>query len=132
MTTAVGSLGLVVAVFLIFVWATRKAAPRSMTPLPPEVVESLGRTPLAGRQQMHLVRVGTKLILLSVTSTETRTLTEITDAAEVDRLAGLCQQNRPGSITATFRQVLSDAGRAPRQRTGRQRSSSRAGERAHV
>jgi flagellar biogenesis protein FliO len=130
--TAVGSLGLVLAVFFIFVWATRKAAPQSMTQLPSEVVESLGRTPLAGRQNLHLVRVGTKLILLSVTSTETRTLTEITDAAEVDRLAGLCQRNRPGSITATFRQVLSEAGQESGRRSRRGRTLGRAGEGAHA
>ena len=30
--------------------------------------------------------------------------------AEVDRLAGLCQQHQPGSISESFRQVLSQAG----------------------
>jgi hypothetical protein len=55
---------------------------------------------------MVLIRVGRKLVLLSVTSGEARTLTEVTDPEEVDRLAGICQQGRPGSVTATFRQVL--------------------------
>ena len=116
LTTAVGSLGLVLAVFSVFVWFTRRSAPRGLGPLPIEVVESLGRAPLAGRQQIQLVRVGRKLILLAVTPGEARTLTEITDPVEVDRLAGLCQQNRPGSITATFRQVLAQSATDPASR----------------
>jgi len=118
--------------FFAFVWATRRSRPQSLAPLPSEVVESLGRVPLAGRQQMHLVRVGQKLILLSVTTGEARTLTEITDPVEVDRLAGLCRQSQPGSITATFRQVLSEAGHGPSQTTGRRRPSQRAGEGRHA
>jgi hypothetical protein len=56
---------------------------------------------------MQLIRLGNKLILLSVTPSGAETLTEITDIDEVNRLAGLCQQGRSGSISATFRQVLS-------------------------
>lgn len=109
LTTAAGSLAVVLAAFAFLVWLARRAAPRSLPPLPAEVVEPLGRAPLAGRQQLQLVRVGRKLVLLSVAPGEARTLTEITDPAEVDRLAGLCQQNRPGSITATFRQILAQS-----------------------
>jgi flagellar biogenesis protein FliO len=106
LTTALGSLGIVLAGFFLFVWVSRRTSPKGLAPLPAEVVESLGRAPLAGRQQMQLIRVGKKLILLTVTPGEARTLTEITDPAEVDRLAGLCQQRQPGSITTTFRHVL--------------------------
>lgn len=112
-TTAVGSLGIVLVVFFVFVWVTRRATPKGRTTLPEEVVESLGRAPLVGRQQMQLVRVGKKLVLLSVTSGEARPLTEITDPDEVDRLAGLCQQGRPGSVTATFRNVLAQCATEP-------------------
>ncbi len=101
-----GSLALVLGVFFLIVWAVRCAAPRGLTVLPSEVVEVLGRAPLAGRQQLHLLRCGKKLILVSVTPAGAETLTEITEPEEVDRLAGLCQQARPNSATAAFRQVL--------------------------
>ncbi len=107
--TVLGSLAVVLAVFFVFVWVTRSAAPKGMAPLSKEVVESLGRSPLLGRQQMQLIRIGNKLILLSVTSTGADTLTEITDPEEVDRLAGLCRQAQAGSISETFRQVLAQA-----------------------
>jgi len=101
-----GSLAVVLGVFFLIVWALRSAAPRGLTLLPSEVVEVLGRAPLAGRQQLHLLRCGKKLILVSVTPAGAETLTEIDDPEEVDRLAGLCQQARPNSATAAFRQVL--------------------------
>jgi hypothetical protein len=46
-----------------------------------------------------------------VTPHGAETLTEVTDVTEVDRLAGLCQQQRPGSVTASFRHVLAQAGK---------------------
>jgi len=114
MVTVAGSLAVVLGLFLAVAWLLRRAAPKSLTPLPAEVVEVLGRAPLAGRQQMHLLRCGRKLLLVSVTPAGAETLTEITDPAEVDRLAGLCQQARPGSTTAAFRQVFQQAtGRYP-------------------
>jgi flagellar biogenesis protein FliO len=102
-----GSLSVVLAAFFVLVWLTRKTAPKGMAPLPSEVFESLGRAPLTGRQQMQLIRLGNKLVLINVTATGAETLTEITDLDEVNRLSALCQQDRSGSISNTFRQVLS-------------------------
>ena len=110
MVTVVGSLAVVLGVFLLFAAVVRRAVPRGSTILPGEVVEVLGRAPLAGRQQVHLLRCGSKLLLISVTSSGAETLTEITDPVEVDRLAGLCQQARPNSATAAFRQVFQHFG----------------------
>jgi flagellar biogenesis protein FliO len=103
----------VLGLFILVAWLTRRARPKGQQALPKEAVELLGRLPLAGRQQMHLVRVGGKLLLLSVTPAGAETLTEITDPQEVDRLSSLCQTNHPGSITETFRQVLSQFEREP-------------------
>jgi flagellar biogenesis protein FliO len=104
--TVAASLATVLGIFFLAVWLLRRATPRAMTALPKEVVEVLGRAPLSGRQQMHLLRCGNKLLLVSVTPAGAETLTEITDPVEIDRLAGLCQQTRPGSATATFRRVF--------------------------
>jgi flagellar biogenesis protein FliO len=104
---AVGSsLTLVLSLFLIVAWLMRRAAPGGSAVLPGEVVELLGRAALAGRAQIHLVRVGNKLLLLSISTAGVEPLTEITDPDEVNRLAGLCRQAQPGSTTAAFRQVL--------------------------
>ena len=112
-STVAGSLVVVVGAFLLVAWITQRAAPRRMAPLPSEVVECLGRAPLTGRQQIQLLRLGKKLVLVAVTATEARTLSEVTDPLEVDRLSGLCQQIRPESITASFRQVLAQCSAEP-------------------
>lgn len=115
-STVAGSLVVVLGAFLLVAWITQRAAPRRIAPLPNEVVECLGRTPLAGRQQIQLLRLGKKLVLVAVSATEARTLSEVTDPLEVDRLSGLCQQSRPESITSSFRQVLAQCATEPAPR----------------
>jgi flagellar biogenesis protein FliO len=105
-----GSLAVVLGLFFAVVWVMRGATPKGLVLLPGEVVEVLGRAPLAGRQQVHLLRCGNKLLLVSVTPAGAETLTEVTDPLEVDRLAGLCRQAHPHSATAAFRQVLQQFG----------------------
>jgi len=104
--TMISGLGIVLAIFLLVAWGLRRANPKAMGVLPQQVVEVLGRAPLAGRQQVYMIRCGAKLVLVSVTPDGAEPLTEITDPFEVDRLAGLCEQSRPTSSTATFRRVL--------------------------
>ena len=104
--TAIGGLAVVLGIFFLVAWGMRRAAPAGSGVLPGEVFELLGRAPLGGRQQAHLLRCGTKLVLVSMTPAGAETITEITDPAEVDRLAGLCRQAQPNSATAVFRQVL--------------------------
>jgi flagellar biogenesis protein FliO len=106
MVTVAGSLGVVLGIFLLIAWLLRRAAPQGLTLLPSEAFEVLGRAPLAGRQNVHLLRCGNKLLLVSVTPAGTETLTEITDPQEVDRLAGLCRQAGPQSSTAAFQRIF--------------------------
>jgi hypothetical protein len=56
---------------------------------------------------MQLVRIGDKLLLVAITAAGAQTLTEITDRAEVERLAAACEAVRGNSATTNFRQVLS-------------------------
>lgn len=101
-----GSLAVVLGIFFFVAWLMRRVTPAQSSVLPAEVFEVLGRAPMANRQQVHLLRCGVKLLLVSVTPAGTETLTEITDAPEVDRLAGLCRQTKPGSATEAFRHVF--------------------------
>ncbi len=115
LTTAFGSLAIVLSLFFLVLWVMRRAAPSGTAVLPTEVIELLGRAPLNARQQMQLIRLGNRLLLLSVTAQGAETLAEITDQSEVDRLAGLCQQQRAGSVSETFRQVLTQFSSEPAQ-----------------
>lgn len=86
------SLALVAGLFALVVWAVRRGTPGASLTLPAEAVEVLGRTTLAGRQQVHLVRCGHKLLLVCLTPTGAETLTEIWDPAEVEHLQNACRQ----------------------------------------
>lgn len=109
--SAAASLGIVLGLFLLVVMVMRRGMPKTASQLPREAVQLLGRAPLVGRQYLHLVRCGNKLLLLSVSAGSSTTLTEITDPEEVDRLVELCQGGGLGG--ASFRQVL---GQFTRQR----------------
>jgi flagellar biogenesis protein FliO len=106
LVTVATSLAVVLGLFALLVWFTRRGTNRGNGQLPGEVVETLGRVPLNKQQEMHLVRVGNKLLLLAVTPQSAETLTEITDASEIERLTQLCQLSHPGKLTASFQQVL--------------------------
>jgi len=105
------SLGIVLGLFTASVWFLKKFSPTAAPRLPNEVLEVLGKTPLAGRQSAHLVRLGNKLLLISLTASGAETLTEVTDPIEVDRLAGLCRAQQPQSATASFRSLMEQFGK---------------------
>lgn len=112
-TTVAGSLGVALGLFFVLAWFMRRTMPQSMTRLPSEAVEQLGRAPLAGKQNLHLLRVGGKLLLVVVTPFGAETLTEVTDPEEVDRLCALCKKNAPHGPSAEFRAVMRQFEREP-------------------
>ena len=116
--TVGGSLSVVLGLFLVVAWAMRKAAPRSARVLPKEVFDILGRASFGARQQVQLLRCGGKLLLVSITPHGAETLTEVTDAVEVNRIAGVCQQGNPKSSTTAFRQVFQQLADDPRAASG--------------
>jgi flagellar biogenesis protein FliO len=113
--TVGSALAIVIGAFLLFAWAIRRSGRRiaSRGQLPADVVSVLGRVPLAARQFAELLRVGNKLVLVSLTPSGAETLTEVTDPAEVDRLVGLCQQSNPYSTTKAFEHVFQQLSTEP-------------------
>jgi flagellar protein FliO/FliZ len=109
--TVGGSLAVVLGIFFLIVWLLRRTSPNAMGALPAEVFEVLGRAPLANRHQTQLLRCGNKLLLVSIAPTGggATTLTEITDPAEVERLATLCRQARPATPTTALRKMFRQA-----------------------
>ncbi len=105
------SLLIVLGLFMGSMWMIKRTLPAPAPRLPADVVEVLGCTPLAGRQNAHLVRLGNKLLLVSVFPSGAETLTEITDPLEVDRIAGICKSQQPQSSSASFRSLLDQIGR---------------------
>ncbi|MHC2067384.1 FliO/MopB family protein [Bremerella sp. T1] len=107
------SLFVVVGLFLIFAWVGKKNMKPNNGRLSKEIIQVLGKSQLSGKQQLELVRVGQKLLLLCVTPNSVETLTEITEPNEVERLLTIVRQDSPGSMTATFQEVLTQMGHKP-------------------
>lgn len=100
------SLLIVLALFLGLMLLLKKTRGAQNSELPREVFQVLGTSRLAGRHPLYLLRLGNKLVLVHASSGEVQSITEITDAEEVHRLCGSCEQNQPNSISESFRQVL--------------------------
>lgn len=111
--TVGGSLAIVLGVFLVIAWCARRVQPGASSVLPKEAVEVLGRVPLAGRQQLHLVRVGSKLVLVAMSPADVVALTEITDPLEIEQLCGLCRRGSTTSASAAFREALQQLSHEP-------------------
>lgn len=105
--TVISSLAIVIGLFGVFVWFSRRGLSRGITSLSDEVVEGLGRMPLTARQHLHLLRVANKLLLVVVSPDGAKTLTEITEPDEVLRIRALCEQSKSSSVTSSFREVFS-------------------------
>jgi flagellar biogenesis protein FliO len=108
-TSLIIVVGLFVGLAMLYRKTTGNALGKS---LPKNVVQVLGRTSVSPRQQLLLLRFGPKLVLVSMVQGETRTISEVTDPLEVDRLSGFCESARAGSISHSFRDVLAGGGKA--------------------
>jgi len=111
--TVAGSLGIVLGLFFVLVWFSRRFSPAGQSQLPKEAVETLGRAPFSSKQQLQLLRVGNKLLLVVHSPAGVETLTEITDTAEVEHLTAICRRGHSGSSSAAFRQVLNQIAAEP-------------------
>ena len=105
-----GSLAVVLGLLALTLMGLRSMHRYSDEALPVDVVEVLGRTTLMGNRDLHLVRVGGKLLLLSLEPSGIETVTEICDEAEVQRIVTMCtsrSQDRQRSVPAAYSPVPS-------------------------
>jgi flagellar biogenesis protein FliO len=111
--TAGAGLVLVVGLFLLCVSLMRRGGPSPTSPLPSDAVAVLGRIPLTPKQFAHLIQVGNKLVLVSITGDRTDTITEITDPVEVERLLVMCLKGNRQSSSAEFQKLLAQMAKEP-------------------
>lgn len=104
--SVVTSLTIVIGLFGGVAWLLRQNLPGGTRTLPKEVFENLGRAPLAGRQQVCLLRCGRQLLLAATSPGNVEPLMTIDQPEEVERLVALCKQKDPHSASGTFDRVL--------------------------
>jgi flagellar protein FliO/FliZ len=113
------ALGLVLAVRFL-----KRHGPPSLRGLPTEAVEALGQRVLSRGVAVHLVRCGSRMLLLGVGPDGVRTLSEITDPVEVDLLTGACRRRDESTAgLGGFAQVWQRTTTTPERRTARSKSS---------
>ena len=113
LTTAGAGLAIVVGMFLLCAYLFRRGGPKPTSPLPKDAAAVLGRMPLAGNHFAHLVKLGNKLVLVSVSPDSVTTLAEVEEPTEVQRLLSLCMRSDAHSTTAEFQQVLAQLAKEP-------------------
>lgn len=100
------SLLLVLGLFMALAVGWRRSSGGANGSLPRDVLQVLGSSSGGGRERLVLLRLGQRLVLVSQSAGHSQTLCQVDDPLEVDRLAGLCEQQRQGSLSDSFRQVL--------------------------
>lgn len=104
-TTAAGLmvvLGMILGAMRLF----KKHLPGTARFLPPQAVQVLGKRPLDYKQNIYLLRCGSKILVVGASAQGLTTLGEITEPVEVDYLAGLCQAQDQQSVGETFSQLF--------------------------
>jgi len=114
------ALGLVLAAILAARWAyTRYAGRAFVAARTTPVVEVLARTAVAPRNHVLLLRVGSRILVVSDSSGGMRTLANIDDAEEVAGLIGAVAVTRDNSITKNFTRLFQNFnGQYDAQRAG--------------
>lgn len=84
------SLALVLGAFFMVAWLGRRRSVDNSL-LPEEAVALLGELPLGGRDRVRLIKVGSKLVLISASAQGLQPLTEVDDPNEVARLIDVCR-----------------------------------------
>ena len=106
----VGALGVVLGCIFIVRYAGKKILGLQTPGASNGVIQVLCRIPISPRQQLMLIQIGRKMILLANCGTSMNAVCEITDPDEVAALAGQLQERRRTSATSAFLSLFGKAG----------------------
>jgi flagellar biogenesis protein FliO len=116
--TTGGALALIVVLILVAAKAFRGTRASGPMSLPDEAVQVLGRKSIDIQHAIHLVRCGSRILVLGSSQGGLRALAELTDREEVDSLAELCRSNESprgtDNIAGWLRRVRSESEASPR------------------
>lgn len=111
-TQIVLALAAVVALIFGLRWVARRMFALPTAGGAGGAIQILARTGISPRQQVMLIQVGRRLVLVANCGAQMNSLCEITDAEEVAELAAQVRQGKPDVIARTFGSIF---GRAEKQ-----------------
>lgn len=101
-TRAMLALGLVLSLILLLRWAGRRFFGPNISAGPTRVVQVLSRSVITPKQQVLLMQVGRRVLVVADNGTQMRTLAQLDDSDEVAELVGQLQQEKGESLVRTF------------------------------
>jgi flagellar biogenesis protein FliO len=101
-----GALALVLGLIFALRWVLRRSMHGAGVAGVSNAVQVLVRSPLSPRQQLLLVRVGRRLLVVSDCNGQLNSLSEITDADEIAALVGQLRDEKLTSASRSFGNLL--------------------------
>jgi flagellar biogenesis protein FliO len=101
------SLLLVVVLILVVVWVLRRLMPGFKGGPSKGPVRVLGKHFLSPKQQLFLVRIGQRVVVIGAAGANLNQVCQITDKDEIAELTQQCERTRSGSISNSFRALFS-------------------------
>lgn len=86
----IGGLAVVIGGYLGLVWLLKIINPAGSGAIPREALEVVGSAPLNSQQNLQLIRLGSKLMLMLHGPDGTQPVGEVSDPAEVEHLLAIC------------------------------------------
>ena len=102
----VGALAVVLGLIFALRWVLRRSIQPAGMPGATNVVQVLTRSPLSPRQQLLLVRVGRRLIVVADCNGQLSALSELTDPDEVAALVGQLRDEKLSAASHSFGNLL--------------------------
>jgi flagellar biogenesis protein FliO len=106
------SLAIVIALILALRWGARFVFPSVRTHGASSAIRVLSRNMISPKQQVLIVQVGRRLIVVGDCGQQMNTLSEITDADEVASLIGQIRDERSEPVSRTFSTLFGGASSA--------------------
>jgi flagellar biosynthetic protein FliO len=119
------SLAIVIGLVGALVWALRRFAPRAVRMYSSDSLKVLSRTFVGPKQMVCLVKAAGRILVVGATQQSVTLLSEITDSAEVEKIAGAAEAASSKSATAAFKDMVSNIAR-PRRASGEEELASAA------
>jgi flagellar biogenesis protein FliO len=96
------ALGIVIALILVLRWFGKYVFPTAQSRGSNRAVEVLSRSPLSPKQQIMLIRVGRRLVVVGDSGAQMNPLCEISDPDEVAALVGQLRDEKTSPTTRAF------------------------------
>ncbi|MCA9189102.1 MAG: flagellar biosynthetic protein FliO [Pirellulaceae bacterium] len=102
--TVASSLAIVFAAFFLLVWIARRTGLARAGNTDEKLVDVMARVALSSKLQLHIVRVGRRILVLSVSNNHMEAISEITEADEVEFVTSMCGTRQRTDAFSTWLQ----------------------------